>query len=215
MSQKILVIRSSIKNDGGFSGQLVDYFLDQLKEVIPESSIVVRDIAKTPIAHLNANTMAALYGREPSDDEGRQALSLSNELIEEINEADRIVIGLPRYNFGAPSLIHAYIDQLVISGVTFTYNETGPVGLIDSKPVYVLTASGGIYSNGPDTLALWLSQILGFIGLTQIKYVYAEGLGMGEESLAKGLKQARHEIDQAINELGERPRLKMVGSQGR
>lgn len=215
MSQKTLVIRSSIKTDGGFSGQLVDYFLDQLKEVIPESSIVVRDIAKTPIAHLNANTMKALYGREPSNDEGRKALSLSNELIDEINEAERIVIGLPRYNFGAPSLIHAYIDHLVISGVTFKYNENGPVGLINSKPVYVLTASGGIYSDGPDTLALWLSKILGFIGLTQVNYVYAEGLGMGEESLAKGLKHARQKIDQAINALVKQPRLFMANSQGR
>lgn len=215
MSQKILVIRSSIKTDGGFSGQLVDYFLNQLKEVTPEASIVVRDIAHQPIAHLNATTMGALYGRAPVDEEGRRALQLSNQLIEEINQADRIVIGLPRYNFGAPSLFHAYIDQLVIAGVTFKYSETGPVGLIANKPVHVITASGGVYSQGPDTLALWLSKILGFIGLTQINYIYAEGLGMGDESLANGLKQARHQIDKAIATLGEKPRLVMAASQGR
>lgn len=215
MSQKILVIRSSIKTDGGFSGQLVDYFLEQFKQFNPEASIVVRDIAHQPIAHLNANTMSALYDRNPVDEEGRQALNLSNELIEEINEADRIVIGLPRYNFGAPSLFLAYIDQLVIAGVTFKYNENGPVGLIGDKPVHVLTASGGIYSQGPDTLALWLSKILGFIGLTQVDYIYAEGLGMGEDSLAQGLKQARHQIDNTIAALGERPRLFMAASQGR
>ncbi|MGF6593405.1 FMN-dependent NADH-azoreductase [Pseudomonas sp. 2835] len=215
MNHKVLVIRSSIKTDGGFSGQLVDNFLAELKEVIPEASIVVRDLHAQPIPHLNAVTMDALYGGDASSAEASAALKLSNELIEELQEADRVVIGLPRYNFGAPSILHAWVDYLVRAGVTFNYVDGAPVGLINDKPVHVLNTSGGVYSQGSDSLAGWLSQTLGFIGLQQVEFIYAEGLGMGEESLANGLAAARRQIQHSIESMGARPRLSLAAAQGR
>lgn len=215
MNHKVLVIRSSIKSDGGFSGQLVDNFLKQLKEVNPEASVVIRDLHAQPIPHLNAVTMDALFGGDASSIEAAAALKLSNELIEEIQEADRVVIGLPRYNFGAPSILHTWVDYIVRGGVTFTYVDGAPVGLLDDKPVHVLNASGGIYSQGTDTLAGWLSQTLGFVGLNSVEFIYAEGLGMGEESLAAGLAAAKLKIQHSIAALGERPCPSLATAVGR
>ncbi|ALL67622.1 FMN-dependent NADH-azoreductase [Paraburkholderia caribensis MBA4] len=195
MNSKLLVIRSSIKSDGGASGLLGDYFVQQYQKIIPETSVVVRDLADSEVSHLNARSMEALSTGTARCEATGQVLQLSNELIEEIREADRIVMCVPRYNFCVPSIFHAYIDLLVRAGVTFRYTENGPVGLIASKPVFIITTSGGIYSGAGDSLAAWLSQVLNFVGLEQIEYVYAEGLEMGKSSREQGLRDAHLQID--------------------
>jgi FMN-dependent NADH-azoreductase len=189
------VIRSSIKSDGGASGLLGDYFVTQYRKTIPETSVVVRNLADPVIPHLNERSVESLSTGTASSDATAQILQLSNELIDEIREADRIVMCVPRYNFCAPSIFHAYIDLLVRAGFTFRYTEDGPRGLIASKPVFILTTSGGMYSGANDSLAAWLSQVLNFIGLEEIEYIYGEGLELGGESREHGLSDARRQID--------------------
>lgn len=103
------------------------------------------------------------------------------------------------YNFGIPSVLKSYIDHIARAGETFKYTENGPVGLVDDKPVYIFAARGGAYlGTDKDTQTGYMKTFLAFIGLTNVQFVYAEGLNMGEESKAESLKNAREQVAQLL-----------------
>ncbi|MDB5756261.1 MAG: FMN-dependent NADH-azoreductase, partial [Massilia sp.] len=126
---------------------------------------------------------------------------LSDALVDELLAADVIVIGAPMYNFSVSSTLKAWIDHVARAGRTFEYGATGPVGLVTGKKVFIVTAAGGVYSEGPsqayDFLGTYLRSVLGFIGMTDITFVRAEGLAMGEAALADSLARSRT----ALNDL--------------
>lgn len=197
---KLLHIKASVFGDNGQSNQLATRYIDQWQQKLLGNEVVVRDLVADAVPHLDGEVVGAFFTpEEQRSEQQNEIVAFSDTLIQEIREADEIVLGLPLYNFGVPSQMKAYFDHLARAGVTFKYTDTGPVGLIDDKPVRVFATRGGLYKDtGMDHQVPFLKQFLGFIGLNTVEVIYAEGLsmeGVKEEALAK----ARGEVDQLIS----------------
>jgi len=195
----VLYINSSVRTAGSLSRQLSAEFIAKWQESHPGDTFVTRDLATNPVPHLNEQTLGAFFTpAEARNAEQAFAVKLSDQLVDEVIAADVIVIGAPMYNFSVPSGLKAYIDQIARAGRTFKYTETGPVGLLTNKKVYIVTASGGVYSEGPaagyDFLATYLRAVLGFLGITDISFIRAEGVALGEQALADTLAKSRSAI---------------------
>lgn len=194
--KNILQINSSIYSGDGQSSRLADEFVANLRRRHPESALVVRDLAVNPVPHLDAQRFEAFLSKPEDRDADQQAVAdYSDALISELAQADTIVIGLPMYNFGVPSQLKAWIDHVARAGVTFRYTEQGPVGLLTGKTAYVLATRGGQYAGTPaDTQTSYLRDFLGFIGITDVEFVYAEGLAMDESVKAQAISSAKKTI---------------------
>ncbi|GAA3561508.1 FMN-dependent NADH-azoreductase [Marinobacter xestospongiae] len=195
--KNILVITASIFGQNGQSSQLVNQTLDKLTRQHPDATVTIRDLAKNPVPHLDAERFGAFLAAqdEPTADQA-DVLAFSDALIEELKQADAVILGVPMYNFGVPSVLKAYFDHIARAGITFRYTENGPVGLLADRPVYVLAARGGIYAGtANDSQTPFLRSFLGFLGLTSVEFVYAEGLNMGDDQKTSALDQAGTEID--------------------
>ncbi len=182
----LLQINSSLFGDNGNSSQLSQEFVQQWKAQHPNGVVVVRDLSKEAVPHLDAVRVQALFTPEADRTTEQQAVvDYSDKIIAEIQTADVIVLGVPLYNFGVPSTLKAYFDHIARAGVTFKYTETGPVGLLDDKPVYILAARGGVHKDLPsDTQSQFLTNFLRFLGLKDVHFIYAEGLNMGQKDQA-------------------------------
>ena len=120
-------------------------------------------------------------------------------MIAEIQAADTIVLGVPMYNFGVPAPLKNWIDAISRAGVTFRYTEKGPEGLLKGKTVYVALTRGGKYRNTPaDTQVPYLQTMFTFLGMTDVHFVYAEGLAMGAEAEQKAIASAYEQIEEAV-----------------
>lgn len=185
----LLQLNTSLYSNEGQSSQLTQRYVDAWSARNPNGAVIVRDLAADPVPHLTAERFAA-FNTAPAARSGEQQLVVdySDRLIEELRRADTVVIGLPMYNFGVPSTLKAYFDHVARANVTFKYTETGPVGLLTGKQVIVVATRGGAYAGTPlDSQTDYVRQFLGFIGLKDVEFVYAEGLAMGarrETSLA-------------------------------
>jgi FMN-dependent NADH-azoreductase len=122
----------------------------------------------------------------------------SDALISELQAADTIVFAVPMYNFSVPSTLRAYFDHIARAGVTFRYTANGPEGLLKGKKAYVFITRGGVYANGIDTQTPYLKQFLGFVGITDVQFVYAEGLSMGDDVRQQSLNAAHHAIHELL-----------------
>lgn len=191
----LLHIKSSIFGNDGQSSQLAETLISQWKAKYPQGNVVVRDLIAERIPHLDVEVIKALSTVEADRNSEQAAIvERSDQLIAELREADEVIIGVPMYNFGVPTQMKAYFDLIARAGVTFKYTEQGPVGLIESKPVYLLATRGGLYrDSGQDFQIPFVQQFLGFIGLHSSQVVYAEGLSKGEAAQAS-LQQANQEI---------------------
>lgn len=188
----VLVLKSSILGDYSQSNGLIDHLVDSLQG----SSIVERDLASNPLPVLDGEIAFGLRGGEELSQKQQDALALSDTLIEEIKASDTIVIGAPMYNFSIPTQLKNWFDLIARAGVTFSYTENGPVGLLTGKKVIVVTTRGGMHKDGAtDVMVPYLKTFLGFVGLTDVDVVYSEALNMGEELAAEGIKQAKAELD--------------------
>jgi FMN-dependent NADH-azoreductase len=194
----LLQINSSLFSDNGNSSTLSNAFVENWLAKHPNGKVVVRDLAKNPVPHLDANNVSAFFTPAENRTLEQQALvDFSDSLIHEIITADAIVIGVPLYNFGIPSTLKAYFDQLARAGITFTYTETGPVGLLANKPVHIIAARGGFHvGKASDSQTSFLNTFLNFIGLHDVHYIYAEGLNVSDAK-EKSLSHAREKIVQA------------------
>lgn len=195
----LLHIKSSIFGDGGKSSQLATDFIHQWKNKQSDGEVIIRDLITNSSPHLDADIVTALMTPEAQRSAEQQAIvDQSDRLINEIRQADLIVMGLPMYNFGIPSQMKAYLDQLARAGVTFKYTETGPVGLLDDTPVFLFATRGGLYrDSGSDYQIPFMTQFLNFIGLKNISIIYAEGLNMGKMA-DTALAAAKEQISLAI-----------------
>jgi FMN-dependent NADH-azoreductase len=182
----LLQINSSLFGDNGNSSQLAQEFVQQWSTQHPGGEVILRDLAKEAVPHLDAARVQALFTPEAERTAEQQAVvDYSDQIIAEIQKADAIVIGVPLYNFGVPSTLKAYFDHIARAGVTFKYTETGPVGLLNDKPVYIIAARGGVHKGQvSDTQSQFLTNFLGFIGLKDVHFIYAEGLNMGQKDQA-------------------------------
>jgi len=197
---KVLVLKSSILAGYSQSGQLADHLVSEWKAAHPGDEVSERDLAANPIPVLDGELVGAL---RPSDaaltPRQQEALDLSNELIAELQAHDTIVITAPMYNFNIPTQLKNYFDLVARAGVTFRYTEQGPEGLIKGKKVVVLSSRGGIHKDTPsDLLTPYLTLFLGFLGLTDVQFVFAEGIGYGPEVAAKAASDAKAVISQIV-----------------
>jgi FMN-dependent NADH-azoreductase len=193
----LLQINASINNGNGQSSRLAKQFVAAFHERRPEAKIVVRDVAAAePVPHLNAERFGAFITKPEERSAAQHAVvAYSDSLINELKRADVIVLGLPMYNFGVPSQLKAYFDHVARIGVTFSYTDKGPVGLLTGKKVYVFAARGGVYAGTPmDTQTSYVRDFLRFLGMTDVEFVYAEGLAISPQSKEAGLAKAVAEI---------------------
>lgn len=196
----LLKLTSSIYSTEGQSSQLADQLVTGWQAANPSGDVITRDLAREPVPHLTEERFGAFLakadGRTP---EQRAIVAYSDGLIDELKRAEVVVIGLPLYNFGVPSTLKAYFDHVARAGVTFRYTEQGPVGLLRGKRVYVTAARGGLYAGtAADTQTAYLRTFLGFLGMTDVTFIYAEGLALGEASKISSIAEAKREVE-ALN----------------
>lgn len=184
---KILRIDSSIKGPASVTRKLADSITAHIG-----GEVIARDATQIPL--IDGTWIGAAY--TPADqrsDAQRDTLALSDELIAELKAADVVVIGAPIYNFGVTGPLKAWIDQICRVGETFRYTDAGPEGLVPAKRVIVAYASGGVpLGSGPDLASAYIKQVLAFVGLTDVTFVAAEGVAMGEaEAIARAEDQIK------------------------
>ncbi|MEM8851907.1 MAG: NAD(P)H-dependent oxidoreductase [Pseudomonadota bacterium] len=186
---RILRIDASARHDGSYSRKLTDRLVARLG-----GDVTTRDLADTPIPQVDETWVGATF-TPPADRSEAQntALDLSDTLVAELQNADTIVIATPVYNFGVPGALKAWADHVARVGVTFAYTETGPKGLLDGKRAIIAVASGGTkVGSDIDFATPWLKFFLGFLGITNVEIVAADGL-MGDP---EGVARAEAQIDQ-------------------
>lgn len=194
---KILQINSSARSVGANSTRLANAITERLTGILPDARVEVLDLARDPHPVLDEPALAALFTpAEQRTPEQAARVALDDALIAQTQSADVLVFGIPMYNFGVPVQLKAWIDAIARAGVTFRYTENGPVGLIAGKKVYVALARGGLYRDSPaDSQVPYLKNVLGFLGMTDIEFVYAEGLAMGQEAASRAFSEAHAQID--------------------
>lgn len=198
----LLKLNTSLYAGAGVSASLADEFVRAWKSGHPRSEVIARDLAADPVPHLTEERFGAFLAK-PADRTAAQqaAVDYSDGLVSELERADVIVLGLPMYNFGVPSTLKAYFDHVARAGVTFRYTANGSVGLLTGKKVYVLATRGGQYAGTPhDHETAYVRQFLGFLGLTDVEFVFAEGLAMGEEAKNAALARAKASIAELTRE---------------
>ena len=196
----ILQINSSARafanGQGSQSTRLANELVETLRAGDATATHVLRDLTAAPHPALDEATLGALF--TPADartPEQHARVALDQALIDEVQAADVIVIGVPMINFGISSQLKNWIDAIAKAGITFKYTVTGLVGLIEGKKVYAVLTRGGVYRDQPhDTQVPYLRQTLGFLGIKDIEFIYAEGLNMGPEAADKGIAAAREHI---------------------
>ena len=196
----VLQINSSARRDASHSTRLATRVVERLRETAPESTLTVRDLNNAPHPILDEAALGALFTpanqRTP---EQAARVALDDALIAELQAADVVVLGVPMYNFGVPAALKNWIDAISRAGVTFRYTEKGPEGLLKGKKVYVALTRGGQYRNTPsDTQVPYLKTIFTFLGLTDVQFVYAEGLAMGADAERNGIASAHEQIEEAL-----------------
>jgi len=189
---KVLKINSSIYSQDGQSSRLAAQFINALRERDPVTRVIERDLASEPVPHLDAARFKAfLTDPEVRSPEQQAMAGYSDALIRELRDADVIVLGLPMYNFGISSQLKAYFDHIARAGVTFRYTDKGPVGQLTGKKAYVFATRGGAYAGTPgDTQTAYVRQFLGFLGIVDVEFVYAESLAAGTTARESSLAQA-------------------------
>jgi len=192
----ILQISSSPRGAASKSSLLAREVVERLHARHPDARVVTRDVAADPIHPLDADALTALGTPAAERTPAQQAVVAEYDaLIAELQAADAVVFGVPMYNFAIPTQLKTYFDAVARAGVTFRYGPQGPEGLLRGKKVYVVLGRGGIYRGTPaDLQTPYLQTMLGFLGLTDVEYVFAEGLDMGPESQRAGIESARHAI---------------------
>ncbi|MGB4498831.1 MAG: NAD(P)H-dependent oxidoreductase [Methylococcaceae bacterium] len=188
----LLQIHSSILSSAGESSQLTEKFVAQWREHNPDVQITLRNVAADPIPHLDAERIGAFFTAPEMRTARQQEIAAqSDALIEEIKQAQIIALGLPMYNFGIPSTLKSYFDHIARAGITFKYTEKGAEGLLKGKKVYIFATRGGMCAGTPlDTQTDYVRNFFAFIGITDVEFIYAEGLNMGEESKKSALEKA-------------------------
>ena len=196
----ILQINSSARAGNSYSTRLAGAVVEQLRAHQPTAVVTVRDLGHTPHPMLDETALNALFTPAEARTPDQQArVELDDALIAEIQAADVLVLGVPMYNFSVPAQLKNWIDAISRAGVTFRYTEQGPEGLLKGKKAVVVQTRGGIHRNSPtDSLTPYLQTILAFLGITDVQFVYAEGLSMGPDAERDGLATAYAQIEQAV-----------------
>jgi len=196
---KLLHVDSSILGAASASRALSAEIVAEARARHPDIEVTYRDLAARPLAHLSGAHLMAAQGASPDAPSLLADLDSGQAALEEFLAADVVVIGAPMYNFAIPSQLKAWIDRLAVVGKTFRYTVNGSEGLAGDKTVIVASSRGGFY--GPETPIAFLDHqesyllgLFGFLGVTDVRFIRAEGLALGAEQRAEAMAAARYEI---------------------
>ena len=197
---RLLHIDSAITGAASISRQLTASTVEQWRAVHPQLQVEYLDLVAQPVAHYSGEALALRHGQtENLSAAQEQENAITERLLAQFLAADVVVLGAPFYNFSIPTQLKAWIDRIVQPGRTFRYTADGPEGLASGKTVVIASSRGGIYSDSAAARSLehqesYLHTVLGFIGVTDVRVVRAEGLGLGADSKAAALAQAHEAI---------------------
>jgi FMN-dependent NADH-azoreductase len=191
----VLHIDASILGANSASRQLSGAVMDRLRKADPGATVIYRDLAAQPLAHLSGEPLAARQGAVPESPVMQKEIADSDAVLQEFLDADTVVIGAPMYNFGIPSQLKAWIDRILVAGKTFRYSAAGPEGLAGNKQIIIAISRGGFYGPGTaaasmEHLETYLRGVFGFIGVTAPEIIVAEGLLTGPEQREKAMRDA-------------------------
>ncbi|MCL6702307.1 FMN-dependent NADH-azoreductase [Pseudomonas sp. SAICEU22] len=196
---KLLHIDSSILGDNSASRQLSRELVQAWKAAEPDITVTYRDLAADAISHFSSQTLvAAGTSAELRDAALKHEAELSESTMAEFLAADAVVIAAPMYNFSIPTQLKAWIDRIAVAGKTFRYTEAGPEGLCGGKKLLIVSTSGGLHAGQPSGIGHeeYLKLVFGFLGITDIEFVRAEGLAYGDDMRAKAMHEAQLQIGQ-------------------
>ena len=214
---RLLHIDSSALGANSVSRQLTARIVAQWRAAHPDLVVESLDLAQDAPSHLSVDSLGF---RTAPDAKGltevqRRENALSEKLVSQFVAADVVVIGAPMYNFSIPSQLKAWIDRVAQVGRTFKYTEAGPQGLAGGKTVIVASTRGGVYSTNPALAGLdhqesYLKTVFGFFGITDVQFVRAEGVAMGDAAKAKAIDAAVVTIDSLETEAANQPEGELV-----
>lgn len=197
----ILHIESSSNLQSSFTRQIGALTVQALQKSYPDATVTERDLITASIPHVSPQWLAAASAGKADAPE----LALSNTLLEELFASDILVIEAPMYNFGIPSVLKAWIDQVVRVGKTFHYTANGPEGLVKGKKAILVVSRGGIYSEGPykafEHQDSYLRAVLGFIGITDVDVVTIEGVALGADKAAAAMESAKLQAQAVVTRI--------------
>ena len=189
---KLLHLDSSALGASSVTRELSAAIAARWQDALPGLAVEYRDLDTDPVSHLTGRSLAKADPAEAAD---------AARVMQQFLDADVIVIGAPMYNFGVPSTLKAWIDRIAVAGTTFRYTESGPQGLAGGKRVLIASGRGGIYGNGPaDFQENYLRHLFGFLGITQIEFVRAEGVGYSPQHRVDALAAAHASIPEPLRE---------------
>lgn len=196
-----LVIHSSPRGEASVSSQLADRLVARLREQGQRPRIAERNLETDTLKPMDGELVGAMFTPAGSRSAGQAGrIAVSDRLIDELREADTVVIAAGMFNFGLPVALKTWFDHILRAGSTFRYTASGPEGLLTGKRAVILAATGGVYSSGPaqaaDFLVPYVRHLLGFIGITDVTVVRAEGLALGPDAARDGTERALAEVDQ-------------------
>lgn len=196
----ILQVNSSARAAASASTRLANSIVERLRADNPSANLVVRDVGSNPHPVLDEAALGALFTpAEQRTPEQAARVALDDVLIAEIQAADAVVLGVPMYNLGVPAQFKNWIDAIARAKVTFQYTANGVEGLLKGKKVYVALARGGKYRGTDwDAQVPYLKIVLGFLGMTDVTFFFAEGLAMGPEAEQQAFAEAQREIEAAF-----------------
>ncbi|HEY5801415.1 MAG TPA: NAD(P)H-dependent oxidoreductase [Burkholderiaceae bacterium] len=196
----ILQINSSARTEGSHSTALSGDIVARLLSSHAGADVTVRDLARNPHPQLDESTLQALFTEaDKRTPEQAARVAMDDALIAELQAADVVVLGVPMYNFAVPAQLKNWIDAIARARVTFQYTASGPEGLLKNKKVYVALTRGGIHrDSASDNMVPYLKTMFAFLGMTDVEFIYAEGLSMGPDAERKALDDAHHQIDELV-----------------
>ena len=201
---KLLHIDAAITGENSVSRALTAQIVAAWKTAHPHTEVEYLDLVANAPAHFTMDAMCPRTGQTDGLTTAQVAENaVSEQLVRQFLSADVVVIGAPFYNFGIPSQLKAWIDRIAQPGRTFQYTANGPEGLAKGKKVIVASARGGVYSTSPQGQAMehqesYLQTVLGFFGITDVEFVRAEGVAMGDDAKAQALQQAQAALQRVV-----------------
>jgi len=200
---KILILTASPRGERSVSRALTTQFAQLWAQHHPQDTVLLRDVGHHPVPHVTEPWVVGAFAPpEAQNAESKAAIAVSDQLVDEFLSADRYIFGVPMYNFNIPSTFKAYIDQIVRAGKTFAVGPNGYEGLVKDKKALFITSSGGAYPAGSPMAAYnfqepYLRTIFGFIGVTEVRFVAADSMNLGEDAA----KVSREKAESALKEL--------------
>jgi FMN-dependent NADH-azoreductase len=197
----ILLVTSSPRGAASYSTRIATDLAEKLHAADPAGALVVRDLVANPLPHIDPDYSAGIYtpaeARTPRQSE---VVGASDAALDELFAADTVILATGLINFNISSNLKSWVDHIARSGRSFSYGEAGPKGLVTGKKVYIVLASGGVYSEGAlvqlDHAVPYLKSVLGFLGMTDVEVIRIEGVGMGPDAVTAALDKASRRVDQ-------------------